>query len=338
MTTRLPAEWAPQRGVILTWPHPGTDWAAMLAAIEDCYDRLALEIAAREPLIVVCADPAHQAHIRGRLAARGADLGNVSFYALPSNDTWVRDYGPLTVHGDSGPLLLDFTFDGWNRRFDAALDDRVSHGLHRAGALGRAPLKAMEVILEGGAVDSDGNGLLLTTTRCLLNRANGIDRGGYETLFRRQLGVTKVLWLEHGELTGDDTDSHVDMLARFCPGGVIAHTAPAAAGDPDGNALEAMAVQLATLVETTPELTGLVPLPRPAPIRDEDGELLPASYANFLVINDAVLVPTYDDPADATALAALAGCFPDREVVGVPSRALIHQHGSLHCATMHLPA
>lgn len=333
----MPAEWEPQRGVLLAWPHGATDWAPMLAAVESCYDRLAAAIAEREPLLVVVADDAHRDHVRHRLQAAGVDTGNVTCHLAPTDDTWVRDYGPLTVHTDAGPRLLDFTFDGWNGRFDARRDDAVTRALWAAGALGDAPLASLATVLEGGAVETDGAGLLLTTPRCLLDRANGLDRAGYEALFRAELGTNRVLWLESGSLTGDDTDGHVDMLARLCPGGVVAHTAPGPA-DPDAAALRDMAAELAALVAATPGLTALAPLPRPRPLRGDDGGVLPASYANFLVIDGAVLVPCYDDPADAVAAATLADCFPGRAVVGIPARPLIHQHGSVHCATMHLPA
>jgi len=337
VSPRLPAEWEPQRAVIITWPHGTGDWGPTLAAVEASYDVLATAIARHEPLVVACADTRHEAHIRRRLADHGAALENIHFHAVTTTDTWVRDYGPLTVHTPDGPALLDFIFDGWNGRFEATLDDAATATLHARGALGPLPLHRRRVILEGGALDTDGEGLLLTTPRCLLGRRNGLDRAGYEALFEEELGVSRVLWLEHGALAGDDTDGHVDMLARFCPGGVIAHTAPATAGDPDAAALEAMAGELAAMVDSTPRLKGLVPLPRPAPRRDADGDFLPASYANFLVINGAVLMPEYDDPADGAAREAITGCFPGRTVVGIPAIALIEQHGSVHCATMHLP-
>lgn len=337
MSRRLPAEWEPQRAVLITWPHGAGDWGPTLGAVEAGYDVLATAIARYEPLIVACADDHHAAHIRRRLAQSGADLENVSFQAVATTDTWVRDYGPLTVHTATGPELIDFVFDGWNGRFEATRDDAATATLHARGALGPLPLHRRRIILEGGALDTDGDGLLLTTTRCLLGRDNGLDRAGYQALFEEELGISRVLWLEHGALSGDDTDGHVDMLARFCPGGVIAHIAPATVGDPDAAALEAMAAELATMVDSTPRLTRLVSLPRPAPRRDADGDFLPMSYANFLVINDAVLMPVYDDPADGPAREAIAGCFPGRTVVDVPALALIEQHGSVHCATMHLP-
>jgi len=315
----LPPEWAPQSGVMLTWPHAQSDWAPWLTEVEPVFVAIARAVTAHERLLVSCLDDAHLAHVRTRLADATIDLGRVDLYALPSNDTWARDHGPLTVLRDGHPVLLDFTFNGWGNKHAAALDNRITATLHAAGAFGATALESDPLVLEGGSIEVDGRGTLLTTRRCLL------------------FGVERVLWLDHGHLEGDDTDAHIDTLARFCDPHTIAYVACDDPADPHYEGLRAMAAELAALRDADGAPYRLVPLPWPAAKYDGD-QRLPATYANFLIINDAVLVPTYRDAADAEALAAIQGCFPEREVIGIDCLPLIHQYGSLHCVTMQLPA
>lgn len=337
MARRLPAEWEPQAGTLLSWPHPDSDWGPFLEAVERGYVALAGALARRQPLHILHRDPDHRRHIQGRLFRAGLLSPDLAFHQVPCDDTWIRDYGPVTVLEDDHPRLIDFRFNGWGGRQPAGRDDGASARLHGLGALGDAPLERRDLELEGGAMDSDGAGTLLTTRRCLLARNPGMDEADYEAALGDALGVSRVLWLEEGELTGDDTDGHVDMLARFCTPRTLAYTASAGPGDPDHRALQALERELEGLADASGGPYRLVPLPRPRPIQDADGAPLPASYANFLVVNDAVLVPFYDDDADAVARGRIQACFPRREVVGIPSRGLILQYGSVHCATMHLP-
>lgn len=337
MARRLPAEWEPQAGTLISWPHPDSAWAPFLDAAEGSYVALAGALARRQPLHILHRDAAHRRRIEGRLFRAGLLVPELNFHAVPCDDTWVRDYGPITVLEDGRPRLLDFRFTGWGGKYPAERDDRASAALHAAGGFGATPLERQDLELEGGAMDSDGAGTLLTTRRCLLARNPGLDEAGYESVLGATLGVERVLWLDEGELSGDDTDGHVDMLARFCGSGTLAYTATWGPGDPDHQALQALERELAGLTDSAGRPYRRVPLPRPAPIAGPAGEPLPASYANFLVMNGAVLVPFYDDPADAVARERLQGCFPGRQVVGIPCRGLILQYGSLHCATMHLP-
>jgi agmatine/peptidylarginine deiminase len=324
--------------VLLAWPHGGTDWAPLLPAVEAVYTAITRAVAAREPALIVCASAEHLRHVRARLGEAGVALASVRLYVAATNDTWTRDYGPLTVLEAGRALLLDFTFDGWGGKFRADLDDTVTRRLHAAGAFADAPVVTPGRVLEGGSIESDGAGTLMTTRRCLMSRAGPhATPATVEAELQALLGAERVLWLEHGGLEGDDTDGHVDTLARFCDPGTIAYVRCEDPADTHHADLAAMERELRAFrrVDGTPYR--LVPLPLPAPKRGPDGERLPATYANFLIVNGAVLVPTYDDPADAEALERLAACFPDRQAVGIPCGPLIRQHGSLHCATMQIP-
>ena len=336
---RLPAEWEPQGGVLLTWPHGRGDFADALPEVEPVFVDIARRVAERERVLISCFDAGHRAHVADLLLAAGVDLERVSLFNVPSNDVWVRDHGPITVLRDGHPRLLDFVFNGWGGKYPAELDDAVPARLYQQGAFGEVERVRVPLVLEGGSIESDGAGTLLTTRSCLLHpgRNPGLDAGALEQRLREWLGAERVLWVAHGRLAGDDTDGHIDTLARFCDAQTIAHVVCEDADDPHFEPLARMRTELAELRTADGQPYRLVPLPLPAPIRDTDGRRLPATYANFLIINGAVLVPVYDDPTDRVALERLADCFPDRKLVAVPCRPLIAQNGSLHCATMQLP-
>ena len=337
---QLLPEFAPQSGVIITWPHAGTDWRHDLETIEAVYVNIARAVTRFEQLLVLCRDAGHQRYIHGLLERAAVPAAAVCFAVVQTNDTWVRDYGPLAVLQEGRPVLHDFIFDGWGGKYPAALDNAASLSLYTAGVIGAVDFLRHSLVLEGGSIDTDGEGTLLATSRCLLEsgRNPGYDRAALEQQFCEFAGIERVLWLEHGELSGDDTDGHIDMLARFCNTGTIAYLHCTEPTDTQYASLAAMEEQLRCFRTTRGEPYSLVPLPLPQPVFNAAGVRLPASYANFLIINGAVLVPVYDDPADAAALAALTPCFPGRELVPVNCRALIQQFGSLHCATMQLPA
>lgn len=339
---RLPAEWEPQAAVLLTWPHPATDWAAQIEAVEAVYLCIAAAVTARQRLLVVCNDAGHRAHVRGRLAAAGIPPGAVALAIAASNDTWTRDHGPLIVLDSAARAQpVDFRFNGWGGKFPANLDDRITARLHAAGWLGDTALTASPLVLEGGAIDTDGAGNLLAVRRTLLDPARnpGWNQAAIEQELARTLGIRRCLWLEQGQLDGDDTDGHIDTLARLCAPGIICHvTAHPAASKAERTALAGLQRELAALRRTDGRPYTLVPLPAPAPLTATDGSPLAASYANFLIINDVVLMPGYADPADAVAAERLAACFPGRSVEIIDCRALIRQGGSLHCITMQLPA
>lgn len=366
----LPAEWAPQSGVQLTWPHAATDWAYMLDEVTETYVRMAYEIAVREPLLIVTPEPdAVRSLLDKRLPADARQ--RITYFECPTNDTWARDHGFITVLGTDGLELLDFRFNGWGGKFEATLDNAINAHLVApaaqlscASALGAeeavAPLfrgrytDCLDFELEGGAIESDGIGTLLTTAECLLNanrRHEGdavptVDKAQVELLLRERLGVERILWLDHGYLAGDDTDSHIDTLARLCPDNVIVYVSCTDPDDEHYEALRAMEEQLRTFRTREGNPYTLVPVPLPhacfADVEDENGETyterLPATYANFLIMNGAVLLPVYAQPdRDAEAIRQMQEAFPHHEIVPIDCRSLIRQHGSLHCCTMQFP-
>lgn len=340
MRRRLPAEWEPQSGVMLTWPHAHSDWGPILERVEPVFIQLAVAISRREKVLLVCHDAELRRHILARLTAAGAESAHLCTAIVPSNDSWARDHGPITVLQDDRPLLLDFTFNGWGGKYPAELDNRITGELVRQGIFGDTPCETIDLVLEGGSVDSDGRGGLLTTRHCLLspNRNPALSRTGIEQNLRRHLGSEHYLWLSHGNLLGDDTDSHIDTLARFCDAQTIAYVACEDPGNPHYPELQAMQRELAALRTADRAAYRLIPLPLPAAQYNERGEHLPATYANFLIIDGAVLVPVYGVAEDVVALARLAEVFPAREIVAIDARPLIEQFGSLHCVTMQLPA
>ncbi|SEO52935.1 agmatine deiminase [Aquisalimonas asiatica] len=325
---------------MLTWPRAGGDWGERLPAAESTAEEIAVAVGRHQPLCIAVPDAATASHLRSRLQTRGVGGGHLHLYVAPANDIWARDHGPITVLAGDTPRCLDFRFNGWGGKYPAAEDDRLTARLHAAGAFPGTTRQAVERVLEGGAIDSDGAGTILTTRRCLLHpeRNPDMDVSDYEQLFREQLGASRTLWLEHGWLDGDDTDGHVDMLARFTDTGTITYTACDRPDDPHFQHLQAMAAELTAFRTPDGAPYRLVPLPWPEPVHDTDGARLPASYANFLIINGAVLVPTYGVPQDTAARQTLAGLFPEREIIGIDARTLISQGGALHCATMQLPA
>ncbi|MFO8024741.1 agmatine/peptidylarginine deiminase [Thiohalophilus sp.] len=339
MNRRLAAEWAPQGGVMLTWPHAGTDWATHLDAVEPVFAEIASQIARHEPVLIVVTGTSHRQHVEQQLIRHSCLLTRVRFAIAPSNDTWARDHGPIGVLANDQPRLLDFTFNGWGNKHPANLDNGITHELQRQKSFGETPVETIDFVLEGGSIDSDGAGSLLTTRACLLNptRNPHYDQTQIEKQLKHSLGVKQVLWLEHGYLAGDDTDSHIDMLARFCPNSTIAYIQCDDPQDEHYAGLQAMQQELQQLYNCAGESYRLLPLPWPGPIFNADGKRLPASYANFLVINDAVLVPQYGDDRDQAACAQLQTAFPDRQIIGIDCRPLIEQFGSLHCLTMQLP-
>ena len=335
----LPPEWAPQSGVMLTWPHTHGDWAGRLASVETVFVAIAQAVSRRERVVISCYDNAHREHVENRLRAAGVELTRIVLRVVASNDTWARDHGPITVLCQNEPTLLDFGFNGWGGKYPHELDDIITRRLHETDAFGHTPLQRVDLVLEGGSIEVDGSGTLLTTTRCLLapTRNPKLRRERLEATLKELLGVNRILWLQHGYLAGDDTDSHIDTLARFCDAHTIAYVACDDPADEHYAELTAMEQELKQFRAADGAPYRLAPLPWPRAKYNEDNERLPATYANFLIINGAVLVPTYDDPADAVALARLKDCFPDREMVAIDCLPLIYQYGSLHCVTMQIP-
>ena len=310
---RLPAEWEPQWGVQLTWPHAHTDWAPMLDEITATYEEMAREIRKREELLIV---------------------------GEPSNDTWARDHGFITLVDDCGHArYLDFCFNGWGEKFAAELDNAINRRLFDDGTFQGEYVDCLDFVLEGGSIESDGKGTLFTTTGCLMasHRNQPMTQAELEQRLKRELHVERVLWIDHGNLTGDDTDGHIDTLVRICPDDTLLYVGCDDPADEQYEELKLMEAQLSTFRTMDGKPYQLKKLPMPRPIY-HDGERLPATYANFLIINDAVLCPTYAQPdLDNEAMRIIGEAFPHREIIGIDCRSIIKQHGSLHCCTMQFP-
>ena len=383
------AEWEPQRMVQLTWPHKDTDWAPILPEITAVYEEMAREITKREPLLVVA--PEGTPNLPSSISHHPS-----SIIHLPTNDTWARDHGFITVEETithqpsaishqpsslnpppsalnpqpssispqpSALRLLDFKFNGWGEKFEAKLDNEINRHLYDQGMVHGNYEDHLDFVLEGGSIESDGKGTIFTTTCCLMapHRNQPLSQAEIEARLKEYLGAERVVWLNHGSLIGDDTDGHIDTLARICPNDTIVYTG----GDADHPDLTLMEEELKALRTMDGKPYRLLKLPLPRPIYDPpvaegteadgdppvaegteadgsvvnddivDSDRLPATYANYLIINGAVLVPTYAQPdLDAEAMRIIGEAFPDREIIGIDCRAVIKQHGSLHCCTM----
>ncbi len=335
---RLPAEWEKQGFVQLTWPHKDSLWYEV-EKVQACYTEIARTILRYEPLVIVGRDIAE---IQADLARNGlTDQAGIRFYEAPINDTWARDHGAISVYGDQGEkCILDFVFNGWGLKFAADLDNQITRAMVRAGAF--APdVRYQDMrpfVLEGGSIDTDGAGTLLTTSECLgsLNRNEYLTRQEIEEKLKHAFGLQRILWLDHGGIAGDDTDSHVDILARFCGPDTIAYTSCDDEADENYVALKAMEEQLRTFRTLDGKPYRLISLPLPDALYLDDYRL-PGSYANFLIVNGAVLMPGACSPKDEVAAAQLKLAFPDRDVVVIDCRPLLSGHGGLHCITMQYP-
>ena len=334
--------------VQLTWPHKDTDWAPILPEITAVYEEMVREISKREELLIVAPDD-----ILSQLSPINSHLSHFT-----SNDTWARDHGFITVeetsaisHQPSSIILLDFCFNGWGEKFEAALDNQINRHLYDQGLVKGTYEDHLDFVLEGGSIESDGKGTIFTTTCCLMapHRNQPLTQQEIEDRLKAYLGAERIVWLNHGSLIGDDTDGHIDTLVRICPNDTLLYIE----GDDDHPDLALMEQELQELrtLEGKPYRLLKLPLPHPiyTPLQTSPrGDLppssegsvegldrLPATYANYLVLNGAVLVPTYAQPdLDAEAMRIIGEAFPDREIVGIDCRAVIRQHGSLHCCTM----
>jgi agmatine deiminase len=336
MEIRLAAEWEEQDAVLLAWPHAETDWRPRLAAVQRSFADILRHILAFEKAVVIAPD---LRALRQDLEGWSIPRRDLILHEIPTNDTWARDFGPVIPLHDGRPVVIDFQFNGWGGKFPATHDNRVTTALWQQGLFRVRSLIRPGLVLEGGSIDSDGQGTLLTTERCLLNpnRNPQLTRTELEGRLSGLLGVKRFLWLGRGFLAGDDTDSHVDILARFCSPTTIAYSSCNDEQDEHFRELNGMAEELAAFRSLQGEPYRLIPLPIPAPRCDDSGQRLAAGYANFLILNRAVLVPAYADPHDEIALHRLQEAFPKREVIPVDCRELIRQGGSLHCLTMQLP-
>lgn len=322
MHYRLPAEWEPQQAIQLTWPHNSTDWCETIQQVTECYIQMARHIAERQDLWIVTPEPQKvERLLRNNLDEKS--LQRITYYRIPTDDTWTRDHSFITLvpddkHPARARLLLDFRFNAWGGKFQATLDNQISHKLYETNPYltNDEYQDNLDFELEGGSIESDGRGTILTTTQCNLNpnRRNDTDISHVEEQLRQRLHAKRILWLHHGGLEHDDTDAHIDTIARFCPGDTIVYCQ----GNPS------MLRELQGFRTTEGKPYNLVPVP--------------PYYANFLIINGAVLLPLYEDEDEnRSAITTLQGVFPDREIIGIDCRILLTQNGSLHCCTMQYP-
>ena len=348
-TYYLPSEWHKQVAVQLTWPHAKTDWAPYLEDIVRMEVRMADEITKREDLII--ATPEKDA-VRELLAAQLSELqlNRVKIVEMPTDDTWARDHGAITLlprlenkEKTRKAILLDFCFNGWGKKFPADNDNRITQNLNCSGVFENYYEYVMrdhlDFVLEGGSIESDGKGTVFTTSQCLLapNRNQPLSKEGIEDYLKKVLCAKRIVWLEHGNLIGDDTDGHIDTIVRIAPDDTILYVKCYDEKDEQFEDFDALEAQLKCLRTKEVKPYRLLPLPMPKAMYDED-DRLPATYANFLIINGAVLVPTYNQPdLDKKAINIIRQAFPDREIIGIDAQVAVRQHGSLHCLTMQFP-
>ncbi len=334
---RIPAEWERQRVVLMSFPHDETDWydpydpVALVDALS-VHIRIAQAVSYLEPVYILCKD-------KDSISRNFCSKQNMTFIEIPTNDTWIRDYGCISIKENGKTKLLDFVFDGWDGKYDASLDNAVNTVLHSKGYLAPSTMESIDMVLEGGSIESDGKGTIMTTSKCLCNtnRNGGLSKKELETRLDKYLGVKRILWLDHGYIIGDDTDSHIDTLARFVNSETIVYVKCDDNSDEHYDELYKMEKELQKFTTKDGKPYTLISLPMPKPVFDKSGNRLAATYANFLITNGALLYPTYADKENDNKVGEIfKGLFADKEIIPIDARKLIEQGGSLHCATMQI--
>ena len=334
-TRRFIAEWESQSAILIAWPHENTDWAYMLEEVEQCYINIANTILQYEDLYIITTKPEY---VKSKINTNSQY--QVYFIEVENNDTWCRDFGAITIEDNGRNTICDFKFNAWGGKFNWDLDNQVTSKMANLNLFNCEVLDYNDFILEGGSIETDGKGTLLVTTNCLLTTTRNaqMTKSDIEKSLCERLGVSKVLWLEHGALAGDDTDSHIDTLARIAPNDNIIYVGCNDISDEHYSELKTMEEELKSFTNIENNPFKLHKLPFPNPIYDENKERLPATYANYLIVNGAVLVPTYNQQQnDIEALSVIKNVFPEHDIIGIDCNALIKQHGSLHCITMQFP-
>ena len=328
----LPPEWEKQRAVLMAFPHKNSDWKDDLTSALVPFIRIAQAIAYAQPVYIICDK-------KEDIADLFCSTRNMSFIEIATNDTWIRDFGYISVVEDDEIKLLNFTFDGWGGKFESTLDNEVNRAFHKKGYMGITPLKTIDFVLEGGSVESDGLGTILTTTACLCNenRNGGLGKDEVEEKLKEYLGTKRVLWLDYGYLAGDDTDSHIDTLARFVASDSIAYVQCLEVEDEHYEELQKMEEQLKGFRTFENKKYNLIPLPMVSAKFDVKGNRLPATYVNFLITNGALVYPTYSVKEDKLVHLIFKELFKDKEIIPVECSRLIEEGGSLHCSTMQIP-
>jgi len=332
---RLPAEWEPQDAILIAFPSVKSDWLQYWDKIIPCYINIIKIISSYQPLIIVCDD---DVELKSHLHA--VDLSNIKIIQTPINDTWARDFGAITVQKDNSFVVYDFMFNGWGLKFASDKDNLINRHLFEKHIFNTKDFLVPDIVLEGGSIESDGKGTVLTTTNCLLspNRNPHLTQNKIEQKLKDLFGLERVLWLGSGHLIGDDTDAHIDTVARFCDEHTIAYVQCTDRNEVHYVDLKKMEMELNQLKTIDGQSYRLISLPMAdAVFASDDNRRLPATYANFLIMNEVVLMPTYQLRQDEEAINQLQTAFPSKKVIGVDCSALILQHGSLHCITMQFP-
>ena len=327
----MPPEWAKQRAILMAFPHKNSDWAEDLNSALSPFIRIAQAVAYAQAVYIICDD-------KKKISDMFCSTQNMSFIEIDTNDTWTRDYGYISVLDDEEVRLLDFIFDGWGGKFEASLDNGLNKTLHKKGYLGTTPLESIDFVLEGGSIESDGEGTIMTTTACLCNpnRNGGLSKKAIEKKLEEYLGAKRVLWLDHGYLAGDDTDSHIDTLARFVSKDTIVYVSCEDKEDEHHAQLKKMEEELMRFKTIEGKAYNLVALPMASAKYDRNHNRLPATYANFLITNKALLYPTYSVKEDRMAHKIFKTLFKEKEIIPIECSKLIEQGGSLHCSTMQI--
>ncbi|HCE54145.1 MAG TPA: agmatine deiminase [Lutibacter sp.] len=340
---RFPAEWEKQQGILLCFPHNGNDWPGKYSTIQWAFVEFIKKVAEVEEVFLLVANEKLKEKVVGMLEMAHVKIENVSFIIQKTNRSWMRDSGPIIIKNNNGREALNFNFNGWakysNYQLDKLVPAKIAAFLNIP--LTQAVYNGKPVVLEGGAIDSNGKGTLLTSEECLLHpsiqvRNKNFTKADYEAVFKEYLGITNVIWLGDG-IAGDDTHGHIDDLCRFVNEDTIITVVESDIKDPNYAPLQDNLKRLQQAKLENGKAPNIVCLPMPKRI-DFDNVRIPASYANFLILNKCVLVPTFNDPNDRIALNIIADCFPDREIIGISAIDLIWGFGTLHCLSQQIPA
>lgn len=334
----LPAEWERQSGIQLTWPHALTDWHDYLYAITNTYIHMAHAITQRELLLIATPYP-HDVRSLLESELTSDEMANVRIFQAPTNDTWARDHAFITLTNGNDNMLVDFQFNGWGHKFKATFDNRINATLFFQGAFNGRLANNNEFVLEGGSIESDGKGTIFTTSQCLMapHRNQPFSQELIEKHLKQTLHAQRIVWIDHGNLMGDDTDGHIDTIVRCAPNDTLVYVACDNPSDPQYDDFQQLHRQLKTLKTLQGHPYRLLPVPMPHAIYDGE-DRLPATYANFVIINEAVLCPVYNQPYnDNIAISTLQKAFPGRDIIPIDATTVICQHGSLHCLTMQYP-
>lgn len=329
----LKAEWLPQSAILMAWPKPTIDWGCEFSLVCKAFSQIIAAVSQTQSIWLLTGD---QAETLKWLSDQGLVASNLTLHTTSYDDSWCRDYGPLSVTSPSGTQFYNFQYNAWGEKFSFQQDNQINSQLHTQNFLPN--LHDIDLILEGGSIDTNGSGCLLTTESCLLSSTRNptMQKKNYEQVFAEYFGIKKVHWIKNSFLIGDDTDGHIDMLGRFIDARTICYSTCEVKTDPHYEPMQAMYAEFRHLRDCDNQPYELIPLPIPAPIMNRAGERLPGSYCNFLITNHSVLVPLYQDSNDQVAIERLTKSFPSRKIIGIDCRALIHQGGSLHCTTMQI--